>query len=305
MCRRRPASDTANFSASTSSRASVRSPCQKLRPTDVAALYAALLRDGIGEGRGLSNRTVGHVHRVLRRVLGHAVQWGLVEPNVAAAVSPPRVEGQEVDIIPGDKVSDILRRLHGQPIYPIASLALASGMRRGELLAVRWRDVDFDRGLIRVERSLETTRAGLRFKSPKTRHGRRTIALPATIVSDLRAQWRALQEQRLAHGLGKAPDEALIFSRWDGKPLDPDSVGRAWKRAMTSIGAPGITLHGLRHTHTSQLIANGLDVLTISRRLGHGSPAITLGVYGHLFSNTDDRAAEILEATFARARSTD
>jgi integrase len=225
-----------------------------------------------------------------------------VHQNVASLVSPPRVVSTEIGIVRADHLAGLLKRLRGEPIYPIASLALASGMRRGELLALRWQDVDFDRALLRVEQSLETTKAGLRFKAPKTRHGRRTITLPATIVADLRTRWREQQEQRLALGLGKAPGEALVFSTWEGRPLDPRGVTKAWARAMALLGSAKVTLHSLRHTHASQLIAAGVDVLTVSRRLGHGSPTITLGVYGHLFSNSDDRAASIIEATFAASR---
>lgn len=278
---------------------------QKLRPAALAELYSALLRDGHAEGIGLAARTVGHVHRVLHRALGHAAQWGLVEQNVAGLVSPPRVAETEISVVPADRITSLLRRLHGRSVYPVASLALATGMRRGELLALRWRDVDFDRSLLRVEQALETTKAGLRFKPPKTRHGRRTITLPATIVADLRARWKAAQEQRLALGLGKGTGDELVFSTWEGKPLHPDGVTKEWKRAMVALGSPEITLHSLRHTHASQLIASGLDVLTVSRRLGHGSPTITLSVYGHLWHNTDDRAAAVMEATFASVGGTD
>ncbi len=276
---------------------------QKLRPVALSELYSKLLRDGRGRGRGLARRTVGHVHRVLHRMLGHAAQWSVVDQNVAALVSPPRVESEEVAIVPD--VEGLLRRLRDRSIYPVASLALATGMRRGELLALRWRDVDFDRGVIRVEQSIELTKAGMRIKSPKTRHGRRSITVPPTIVAELRARWRREQEQRLALGLGKGDGGVLVFHNFDGGPLHPAGVTKEWSRAMTALGIIGITLHSLRHTHASQLIAAGVDVVTVSRRLGHGSPTITLGVYGHLFANTDDRAASVIEATFAKAARTE
>ena len=276
---------------------------QKLRPVALTELYATLLRPRSDLGAGLAPRTVGHVHRVVHRVLGHAAQWGVVVQNVAELVSPPRVPSTEISIVRGDRLADLLQKLRGRSVYPIASLALATGMRRGELLALRWRDVDFDRGLLRVEQSLEVTRAaGLRFKAPKTNHGRRAITVPSSIVSDLRARWKAEQEKRLALGLGKAPGDALVFSNWEGGALHPAGVTKEFARAMTAIGWRAITLHSLRHTHASQLIAAGVDVLTISRRMGHGSPTITLSVYGHLFANTDDRAAAIMEATFVGAR---
>jgi integrase len=167
-------------------------------------------------------------------------------------------------------------------------------MRRGELLALRWQDVDLNGARLRVERSLEqTTRGGLVFKSPKTRHGRRTITLPASTVAELRTHWKAQQERRMALGQGKAPEDSLVFAAWHGSTRSPNALTKEWALAMSKAGLP-ITLHSLRHTHASTLIASGLDVLTISRRLGHGSPAITLNVYGHLFK-TDDRAADAME----------
>jgi integrase len=281
---------------------------QKVRPAMLQDLYGELQRTGKqskkkgGQATGLSARTVGHVHRVLHRALGHAAQWGHVAQNAAALVDPPRVPEKEIEILPAADLGLMLNKLRGTAIYPIAAIALGTGVRRGELLALRWQDIDFDKGLVRVERSLESSKDGLRFKAPKTRHGRRTITLPASIVAELRGLWKAQQEQRLALGLGKAGSDALVFSKVDSGPLDPDGVSKAWKRAATVAGKPGLTFHALRHTHASQLIAAGVDILTVSRRLGHGSPTITLSVYGHLFTNADDRSATVLESTFAAAR---
>jgi integrase len=150
---------------------------------------------------------------------------------------------------------------------------------------------------LKVERALEQTkRGGLVFKPPKTRYGRRTITLPPSTVTELRAHRKAQAEQRLALGLGKAPEDALVFATWDGSTRSPNALTKEWSKAMQAASLEA-TFHSLRHTHASTLIASGLDVLTISRRLGHGSPAITLGVYGHLFK-PDDRAAAIMESVF-------
>jgi integrase len=200
-------------------------------------------------------------------------------------------------------MQSVLQQLKQRSIYIIAATALATGMRRGELLALRWQDCDLDRATVRVEQSLETTKAGLRVKEPKTKYGRRTITLPASLVAELRNHWTAQQQQRLRLGMGKAPHGSLVFATWDGRTRHPDGLTKEFATAMAAIGRPEITLHSLRHTHASQLIAAGLDVLTISRRLGHGSAAITLRVYGHLFANSDARAAEVMEAALAGPRS--
>ncbi|HWS10855.1 MAG TPA: site-specific integrase [Xanthobacteraceae bacterium] len=182
----------------------------------------------------------------------------------------------------------------------IALMGLTTGMRRGELLALRWRDVDLDGASLRVEQSLEQTKSGLRFKEPKTKHGRRTIGLAASVVAELRSHRKLQQEQRLRLGMGKIPEDGLVLSKWDGSPRSPNSTTKEWTRAVKELNLPKISLHALRHTHASQLIASGMDVLTISRRLGHGSPMITLGVYGHRFKNTDDRAVQAMEAAYGR-----
>ena len=268
-------------------------PLQKLRSDELAGLYATLARSG------MALRTISHVHSVVFQALRQAKAWKLVRDNVAEQVKPPRVPEQELPILQPDQARQLLEALRGHPFYLLTSLALASGARRNELLALRWCDVDLDAGRLRVEQALEETQAhGIRVKAPKTRNGRRTIALPASTVAELRVHWREQQEQRLAAGLGKAPEASPVFADLDGRFLSPNVLTKKWPRVMAAIGCPEITLHSLRHTHASMLIASGMDVLTISRRLGHGSPTITLKVYGHLIAGTDDRAAQIMERAF-------
>jgi len=266
---------------------------QKLRPADLAAFYAALARTG------LAPRTIKLVHSVLHRALGQAKTWGIIRDNPAELAKPAKAPDRETSMLQPDQAAVLLERLRGKPLYLIASLALGTGMRRNEMLGLRWGDVDLDAGRLTIERALEQTVAhGIRTKGPKTKHGRRTISLPAHLVAELRQHWREQQEQRLAAGLGKAPDSAPVFATIDGGHLSPNAITKAWPVAMAAIGMPAITLHSLRHTHASMLIASGLDILTISRRLGHSSPTITLSVYGHLIHGGDDRAAQIMNAAF-------
>jgi integrase len=204
-------------------------------------------------------------------------------------------------ILTEEQIGAVLRYLEGRTMRPIVSFLLGTGARRGEALALRWKDLDLDKGMVRIERSLEQTKAGLRFKAPKTKNGRRNVTIPPWLVAELRTHRTRQQERWLSLGMGRAPDDSLVFARWDGATRSPHWLTQKFAQAMAALKI-NCTLHGLRHTHVSQLIASGLDVLTISRRIGHASPAITLGVYGHLFSNTDARAAEIMEATFARVR---
>ena len=156
-------------------------PLQKLKPEAVQQWHGALL------GQGLSPRTVGHAHRLLRLVLQCAVKNRTLAHNVAAVHKPPKPEDAEVEILPADQITVVLDLLQDHVLHPIVSLALATGMRRGELLGLQWGDIDLDGATLRVERSVEETRAGLRLKSPKTKRGRRNISLPPETVAMLRA----------------------------------------------------------------------------------------------------------------------
>lgn len=266
---------------------------QSIGVQDLNALYTDLHQK-------LAPRTIKHVHRLLHRVLGHAAKWGVIKRNVVALVDAPKVPVTEAPALQLTEIPTMLAGLRGRLLYPIAVVALGTGMRRGELCGLRWRDVDLDGGSLRVEQSLEQTRGGLRFKAPKSVRSRRSITLSPAVVAELRAHWKAQQEQRLALGLGRTPPDGLVFATWEGKPRQPDKLSVEFSTAMNRIGLPHITLHSLRHTHASQLITSGMDILTVSRRLGHGSPAITLNVYGHLLTS-QDRAADIMQAMLANA----
>ena len=212
---------------------------------------------------------------------------------------------KEIEIPTEAEITAVLERLvkRNPLMHALAITALATGARRGELCALIWEDFNAKAGALRIARSLETTEEeGLRVKGPKTNHGRRTIDIPVSAVAELEKHWKAQQEERLACGLGRARPDDLIFAMPDGSPLEPDTLSRNWlNNTLAATGRP-INLHSLRHHHASNLIRAGVDVLTLSRRLGHASAAITLGVYGHLYPKADDKAAQALEAMFKRVR---
>jgi len=176
-------------------------------------------------------------------------------------------------------------------------LALSTGARRSEILALRWDDVDLTAGTVRIARSLEQTAAdGLKFKQPKTARGVRTISLPAVAVETLQAHRKRQLEQRMMLGQGKPTAGTLVFSTIDGGPINPNGLSRDWGDFVRAQGLPLVTFHGLRHSHVSALIASGVDPLTISRRIGHANVSTTTNVYGHLFKRTDTMAAKAIEA---------
>ena len=225
----------------------------------------------------------------------------IVTDNPVARVKPPRVDKGKVQILEPGQVTALLASLNGHTMRLPVMVALWTGVRRGELLALRWNDLDLESGRLRVDESLEETRtngahAVLRFKGPKTSAGNRTISISGAVVAELRAHRREHLEARVALGLGKLPDDALIFSLLDGSPRTPNGLTKEWTRAAKRAGIVGTNFHALRHTHASQLIGAGVDIVTVGRRLGHASPAVTLGVYGHLVANADERAAAAIDA---------
>jgi integrase len=277
---------------------------QKLKAVDVENWHKTLKTNGRKGGKGaLAARTIGHAHRLLSKALNDGVGNEQVARNVASVKSPPPVsdEDAEVVILNEEQVKTAIAKLRGRPLNPSAMLALFCGLRRGEILALRWHHVHIDAQpdkMIQIKEALEETKAGIRFKRPKTENGIRDIALPDIVIEALR-EWRRQQlELRFALGHGKLPEDALVFPRLDGTPQSPRAFSGAWKDAAASIGLP-VTFHALRHTHASHLIDAGIDVVKISKRLGHAKPTVTLQIYAHLFSKRDDKSAAAINAAVA------
>jgi integrase len=276
---------------------------QKLTTRDIEDWHATLQESGRRDGKGgVSPRTIQHAHRLLGKVLREAMRHDLLVRNVVTLQRAPRVSRRPMRILTAEQIRTLPARLQGNPLEALALVALFSGMRRGELLALNWSNVDLEAGIIRVRMSLEETRIGLRIKPPKSKAGIRDVTLPAIVGEVLRQHRRRLLEHRLMLGLGKLNDEALVFPRWDGSLQSPDGVSATWANAARKLGL-AVSFHELRHTHASWLINTKVDVTTIAHRLGHSSPAITLAVYAHLFQKDDREAAAAIDAALRRLES--
>jgi integrase len=275
-------------------------PLQQLKPLDIEVWHTTLRNGGRvrGEG-GLAARTIGHAHRVLGKALRDAARNGLVSRNVVSEQSAPKISDDEMVIV--HDVPGLVDKLAGFRLRVPALIALFTGMRLGEILALRWSRVDLDKGVIQVRAALEQTKAhGIRVKEAKTRAGRRDITLPDILVDLLREHRKAALELRMQLGAGRLPDDALLFADLEGNPLSPNAQSAAWADFADSIDMPDVTFHALRHTHASQLIDEGVDIVTISKRLGHAKPDITLRVYAHLFKKDDSKAAEAINAALIK-----
>jgi integrase len=277
---------------------------QKLSTQDVEAWHTALMisgrkgRNGRPDGEsGLSARTIGHAHRVLSKALRDATKHGIVVRNVCTIERVPKVDADEMRILTPQQVKDLPTLLHGHPLYAPVLVALHTGMRRGELLALRWRNVNLDGKMIRVREALEETKAGgLRFKGPKSKAGARDVSLPAIVIEVLRQHHTAQLERRLLLGQGKPDVDALVFPRWDSAgPQSPNVFAATWSYVTKQHGID-VSFHGLRHTHASQLIDARVPITTIAKRLGHSSPMVTLKTYAHLFREDDSAAAAAVDA---------
>jgi len=272
-------------------------------PAPIEGWHNTLVASGRKDGKGgIAARSVGHAHRLLSKALKDAQRFDLVTKNVALTEKPPKVSAEEVQIVREDQLRELSARLKGHHIEPVLTLALFCGLRRGEALALKWGNVDLDRKVLRIREALEETKAGgIVFKSPKSKAGRRDITMPDVVVDVLRRHRIAQLELRAKLGLGKLSDGDLLFVALSGNPISPRHFSaNVWPGFAKAIGIPDITFHALRHAHASQLIAAGIDVVTISKRLGHSSPKITLGVYAHLFSNNDGKAAQAVNEALAK-----
>ncbi|EKS28230.1 site-specific integrase [Afipia felis] len=266
---------------------------QKIRADDIEVWHTTLRTSGRAKGNGgLAPRTIGHAHRVLGKALRNAVRFDLITKNVTGLQVAPKVDDEEMVIV--RDVPALIDKLRGKTLFPLAMIALFTGMRIGEALALRWGRIDLDRKVIEVREAIEETRAhGIRIKAPKTKAGRRDISMPDFLVDVLRELRTSRLELRMALGLGKLPDDALLFAELDGSLPSQKYYSKAW-----SDLAVGVPFHGLRHTHASQLIDAGVDIVTLSKRLGHAKPDITLRIYAHLFRKDDSKAAAAINAVF-------
>jgi integrase len=274
---------------------------RKLRPLDIEGWHTSLRNGGRVQGQGgIAARTIGHAHRLLSKALRDAASNDLVTRNVAKQKPAPKVEDNADKVIVQD-VSDLVNKLRDWRLGAVAMVALFTGMRLGEVLALRWNRVDLDAKVIQVREALEQTKAhGIRFKLAKTKAGRRNITLPDLLVDALREHRKATLELRMQLGAGRLSDDALLFGTIEGRPLSPNAVSTAWADFAEGVGIPAVTFHALRHTHASQLIDQGVDIVTISKRLGHAKPDITLRVYAHLFQKDDAKAAAAINAALER-----
>ena len=274
----------------------------QLTPAEVRTFLQAKVKEVDEHGRRrLSARTVQYLHAILRAALQHAVREELVARNVARLVQPPRVPHEEVRPLDDDEIRAFLAAGRTDRLYAAYLLMIGLGLRRGEVLGLRWTDVDLDARVVRVRRTLQRVNGEILFSEPKTPRSRRTVPLPRTCVAALR--WHRLRQQAECASAGRSWDPGgLVFATRAGRPVEPRNFNRSVYAVCDRAGIRRIRVHDLRHTCASLLLARGVDARTIMDTLGHSAISLTLNIYAHVMPAAHRAAAEAMDAALRRGR---
>ncbi len=274
-------------------------PLMKLSPAHLTALYAEKRKRGRRDGQGgLSPRTVRHLHAIMREALDFAVRHQLVVRNVADVIDAPRFARKEMATWSPDEIQRFLAVTADHAYSPIWLLYITTGLRRGEGLGLRWRDVDFTTGRLNVVQSVVDVGGHACIQEPKTAAARRIVRLSPACVMALREHRTRQVARRLVAPTWAEHD--LIFTTDDGGPINPRNLARAFDLLQSKAGVTRIRVHDLRHTHATLLFNDGQNVKMISQRLGHSDVSITLSVYAHLAPDAQDIAAASIDGLIFR-----
>ena len=269
---------------------------QRLQPSDVQAMEARLLE------LGAATKTVRNIHLVLNESLRYAVRKGILYRNVCDAVDVPRLVRPEINVPKTEQVWELLEVAKDTPYYAPLCFAAFTGCRRGEVLGLRWRDVDLGRGTASIVQTLQRIEGrGLIFQPPKSMKSRRAIALDSSTVAMIREH----QGQQLLHKMELRDiydDHDLVFPGSLGRPLDPSVLTRQFERLARRVGMEGVRLHDLRHHHATLLLQANTHPKIVQERLGHSTVAITLDLYSHVVPGLQEKAAETFNEAMQEAR---
>lgn len=268
----------------------------KLSPADVVHLHADRI------AHGLSSTSVRHIHSLLHRLLKDAVNWDMIHRNVAEAVTAPKRSTTEAKVWSLEEVARFIAAAEEKGDDTLWTLAIFTGMRRGELLGLQWKDVDFDGQCIYVRRSMSRgADSRLVEGAPKTAKGRRRIALAPEMTDCLRRHQKKQLEHRVK--LGPAYDNNdLVFPNEFGRTLHPNSFAYRFKAVVQTAGVPYIRPHDLRHTSATLLLRQGTHMKIVQERLGHSDIAMTMNLYSHVAPDLQEAAALNLESLLRRDR---
>jgi integrase len=270
-------------------------PLQRLTTARVGAFYGELVASGGRSGRPLSPKTVRYVHTTLRRALRDAVADGLMVRNVAAQARPPRARRVEMHTWTAAQVGTFLASVREDRVYAAWLLLATLGLRRGELLGLRWADVDLTTGRIAIRHTLVMVDGKPAMAEPKTAKGRRSLTLAPEVLEAVRVHRAHQAAERLSWGADYT-DSGLVITTEDGRPMHPETLSDLFVRQARRAGLPQIRLHDLRHSVASILLARGVHPKVVSEQLGHATIALTLDTYSHVIPSLQQEAAGVIAA---------
>lgn len=272
----------------------------QLSPQQLQKLYAAKL------AAGKSSTTVRHIHACLHRALEDATRFGLVQRNVASLVKAPPMGKHPMQVYTPEQAKRLLEAARGERLEALYVLALSTGMRQGELLGLKWREVDLETGILSVQQTLKVTTHGQRtLGKPKTGSSRRKVMLTPTAITALRAHRTRQEEERLEAG-SAWHDTGLVFTNTVGNALDPTNLYRyEYKPLLRRAGLPMIRMHDLRHSAATLLLLSGVHPKVVSELLGHSSINITLNLYSHVLPDMQAGATSAMERLLGEAKIVD
>ncbi|MDY6918451.1 MAG: site-specific integrase [Chloroflexota bacterium] len=276
-------------------------PLTRLKPEHIQRYYSDMLSHGRADGKGaLSPRTVRHHHMVLHKALDTAVKWGLLSRNPADAISPPRCQSPQWHTLGEHDIQVLLEAAKSTPYYAFFYTALFTGMRRSEILALRWCDVDLVMCQAYVRRALHHLLSGeVVIRPPKSATGSRTVALTPSTAIVLKEHREKQQLEAVMIGR-TVKDDDLVFSTIEGRALLPNTVTHAWRNLVRRLGLGNVRLHDCRHSHASLLLKQGVHPKVVQERLGHSSITLTLDTYSHVTPGLQEAAAKRFDEVLAR-----
>lgn len=256
----------------------------------------------------LNNNSVIRYQAMLSGIFKKGVQWGLINENPCSRAEHPKAEEIDIRVLTEEEIPTLLDALSDAPpqYSVITQLALLLGARRGEICALRWSDIDFEKGTFSIKRTVQSIPGiGLVFNTPKTRRGKRCLRIGADCVELLQEYRRYQKAERVRIGSawvrkvtlenGKVVDNDMLFTKWNGEPMDPDIISFWFPKFLEAHNLPDVNFHSLRHSNASILIAAHVPITTVSGRLGHAQTSTTLNYYASAIQSADAAAADALE----------
>lgn len=261
----------------------------KLTPEQVQAMLNRLI------ARELAPRTVRNVRAVIRRALNQALKWGYVPRNVATLVEVPRAEKFAVKPLTPEQAREFLKAVEGHRLEALYRVALSLGLRRGEILGLRWEDIDFDRETLTVTGAMQRRGGRLQRVLPKTESSVRKLYVPAVLLEVL-LRHKERQGAERALGEDEWQEHGLVFPSTVGTPMEPGNLHRHFKSILKQVGLPATTrFHDLRHSCATLLLAQGIPLIVVRDMLGHSQISTTADIYGHVLPESQRHAVDTLD----------